>query len=179
MLIRKSSIDKKTVVPLFILGIVIASFIIPKENQGLLSTIKTWIVPIVEITVFVLIIMNIRKATKIYKQKKEQSFDLVTIVRETCASIFPKKAAGFLSVEILSFYYGFIHWRQVKLKENEFTYHKNTGTQVLLIAVIFLIGIETVAFHALLIKYNSIAAWILTGLSIYSAFQVFGFLKSY
>ncbi len=177
-LIRKTTIDNKTVVPFFILGIVIASFIIPTENQGLLSTIKTWIVPIVEITVFTLIIINIRKATKIYKEKKEQSFDLVTIIRETCASVFPKKTAGFLSVEILSFYYGFIHWKKVRLKENEFTYHKNTGTQVLLVAVIFLIAIETIAFHALLNKWNAIAAWILTGISIYSAFQVFGFLKS-
>jgi len=177
-LIRKSNINKKTVVPFFILGIVLATFVIPKEQQGLLSAIKTWILPLVEIGVITLIILNIRKAIKIYKAKKEQSFDVVSIVRNTCVDIFPKKIASFLSLEILSFYYGFVHWKKIKFKDNEFTYHKNTGSQVLFVAIIFLIAIETVAFHALLNKWSSIAAWILTSLSIYSAFQVFGFLKS-
>jgi len=177
-LIRKSKIDKKTVVPFFILGIALATFVIPKAQQGLLSVIKTWIVPIVEIGVVTLIILNIRKAIKIYKTKKEQSFDIVSIIRITCTDIFPKKVASFLSLEILAFYYGFIHWKKIKLRDNEFTYHKNTGSQVLFVAIIFLIAIETVAFHVLLNKWSSIAAWILTGISIYSAFQIFGFLKS-
>ncbi len=177
-LIRKTTINKKTVVPFFIIGIVIASFVIPQEQQGLLSSIKTWVVPIVEIGVATLIILNIRKAVKIYKEKKGQSVDIVAIIRETCTDVFPKKVAGFLSIEILTLYYGFIHWKKMKFKENEFTYHKKTGSQTLFVAIIFLIAIETVAFHALLYKWSTIAAWILTGLSIYSGFQIFGFLKS-
>ncbi len=177
-LIRKSNINKKTVVPFFILGIVLASFVIPKEQQGLLTTIKNWILPLVEFAVFLLIVFNIRKAIKLYNKKKEQVLDIVIVVRETCKDIFPTKIASFLSLEILSFYYGFIHWKKLKLRENEFTYHKNTGSQVLFVAVLFLIIIETVALHLLLTNWSSMAAWILTSISIYSAFQVFGFLKS-
>ncbi len=177
-LIRKSKIDKKTVVPLFILGIIITSFIIPKENQNLLNYIKTWVVPIVEIIVLSLVVMNVRKAIKVFNKKKEYSFDLLNNIRDTCSTIFPKTISNFLSIEIASFYYGFFHWKPLKLKENEFTYHKNTGTQALLFTIIILIAIETVAFHALLNRWSSTAAWVLTGISIYSAFQIFGFLRS-
>lgn len=177
-LIRKSNIDKKTVVPFFIGGIIIATFVIPQENQGLLETVKTWVVPLVEITVITLIVLNVRKALEIYKVKKENSFDLLTNIRATCTTVFPKHFANFLAIEITSFYYGFIHWKKIKPTKNEFTYHKNTGSQSLLIAVIILIAIETVAFHALLNRWSATAAWILTGISIYSAFQIFGFLRS-
>ncbi|BAO74315.1 hypothetical protein [Winogradskyella sp. PG-2] len=65
-----------------------------------------------------------------------------------------------------------------QLKPNEFSYHKDSGTIGLLIALLFLIVIETVAFHLLLSRWNTIVAWVLTGISIYSGIQILGFLKS-
>jgi hypothetical protein len=65
-----------------------------------------------------------------------------------------------------------------ELKENEFSYHKDSGTITLLIAIIFIVAIETLVLHILLTKWSSLVAWILTFLSIYSGIQIFGFLKS-
>ena len=65
-----------------------------------------------------------------------------------------------------------------KLNENEFSYHKDSGTISLLIAIIFIVAIETVVLHILLQKWNVTVAWILTFLSIYSGIQLLGFLKS-
>ncbi len=64
------------------------------------------------------------------------------------------------------------------IKENEFSYHKDSGTLSLLIAIIFIVAIETVVLHLLLVKWSSLSAWIFTFLSIYSGIQFFGFLKS-
>ena len=44
--------------------------------------------------------------------------------------------------------------------------------------LIFSIAIETFAIHLLLLKWSETAAWILTGISIYTAIQVFGLAKS-
>jgi len=178
LLIRKKNIPKTTVVPLFILGIVIASHIIPKENQSFLDIAKTWLIPLVEISVLSLVGFKVYKTIQLYKVKKGVNTDFFTVVKNVCNEIVPKKLAIPMATEIGIIYYGFIHWKKIKLKENEFTYHKNTGSQMLLVTVIFLIVIETVAFHALLNKWSSIAAWMLTGLSIYSSFQIFGFLRS-
>jgi hypothetical protein len=83
-----------------------------------------------------------------------------------------------VATEIAVFYYGFIYWKKRKLEVNEFSYHKNSGTIGLLAAIIFIVAIETVTVHILLDKWSSIAAWIFTGLSVYSGIQIFGFLKS-
>ncbi|AXT52239.1 hypothetical protein D1818_15845 [Aquimarina sp. BL5] len=81
-------------------------------------------------------------------------------------------------MEIAVFYYGFVSWRKTKLQNNEFSYHKNSGTIPILIALIPIIAIETYVLNILLSKWSITAAWLVSALSIYSGFQIFGFLKS-
>jgi len=81
-------------------------------------------------------------------------------------------------MEIAVFYFGFISWKKRIFSANEFTYHKNSGTISVLLGFMLVIIIETYVLHILLLKWSSIAAWIATGLSIYSGIQIFGFLKS-
>lgn len=178
LLIRKTNIPKTTVVPFIIIGIVTCSLILPTENQYYLNLFKTWVLPIVEVSILSFVIFNIRKAIKRYNLNKTESFDFFTTLKNTCYEILPRAAAIPAVTEISVFYYGFIYWRKRKLKENEFSYHKNSGTISLLIAIVFIIGIETVVLHVLLVKWSAIVAWVLTFLSIYSGIQIFGFLKS-
>ena len=179
LLIRKTSIPKITAVPLLILGIVICSFILPLENQFYLSLFKTWILPVIELFILGFVIYNIRKAVQLYKlNKKNESFDFFTVLKSTCYNILPKGTVLPVVTEIAVFYYGFINWKKRQLEPNEFSYHKDSGTVGILIAILFLIAIETVAFHLLLSKCNTTAAWTLTGVSIYSGIQILGFLKS-
>lgn len=179
LLIRKTAIPKTTVIPFIILGVVVCSFIIPVENQYYLSLFKTWILPLIELSVLAFITYNFIKAIRLYKSKKnEMSSDFFTILKQTCSNILPKVAVIPFVTEISVFYYGFIYWKKRHLKANEFSYHKDSGTIGLLIALLFLIAIETVAFHLLLSKWNTTVAWILTGISIYSGIQILGFLKS-
>ncbi|EDP70331.1 hypothetical protein FBALC1_06228 [Flavobacteriales bacterium ALC-1] len=179
LLIRKTSIPKTTIVPFIILGVVVSSFILPAENQYYLSLFKTWVLPVIELSILSFVIYNIIKARKRYKQNKTKvTTDFFTTLKSTCYEILPKAAVIPVVTEIAVFYYGFIYWKKKKLKSNEFSYHKDSGTIGLLIAIIFLIAIETVTFHILLAKWNTIAAWILTGISIYSGLQIFGYVKS-
>lgn len=178
LLIRKTKIPKTTVVPFLVLGIAICTLILPSENQYYLNLFKTWIFPIVELSILSFVIYNVRKGIKRYKLNKTESFDFFTTLKNTCYEILPKGIVIPVVTEIAVFYYGFLYWKKRELKENEFSYHKDSGTITLLIAIIFIVAIETVVFHILLAKWNSIAAWVLTFLSIYSGIQIFGFLKS-
>jgi len=178
LLIRNTSIPKTTIVPLMIIGLIIGSIILPSENQYYLTLFKIWVFPVIEMTMIGFVIFNIRKAIKKFKKNKAYTFDFFSTLKETCYEILPKKAVIPVVTEIAVFYYGFIYWKKRNLNKNEFSYHKNSGTISLLVAIIFIIGIETVAFHFLLLKWSDTAAWILTFLSIYSAIQIFGFLKS-
>jgi small nuclear ribonucleoprotein (snRNP)-like protein len=178
LLIRKTSIPKTTVVPFLIVGIVICSLILPAENQYYLNLFKIWVLPIVELSILSFIIYDIRKAIKDYKLNKNESFDFFTTLKNICYKTLPKGAVMPVATEIAVFYYGFIYWKKRKLKSNEFTYHKDSGTITLLVAIIFIVAIESVTFHILLTKWNNTVAWIFTFLSIYSGIQIFGFLKS-
>lgn len=179
LLIRKTSIPKTTIVPFIILGLVVGSFIIPAENQLYLNLFKTWALPIIELSVFSFVLYNIIKAVRLYKSSNaEGNLDFFTTLKSTCYKILPKAAVIPVVTEIAVIYYGFINWKRRKLKPNEFSYHNDSGTIGLLMALVFLIAIETLALHLLLAKWNIVVAWILTGLSIYSGIQIIGFLKS-
>ena len=178
LLIRKTSIPKTTIIPFIILGSIICSLLLPQENQQYVSLFKIWVLPLIELSVLSFVIYNVRKGIQSFKKKKGLSFDFFTTLKNTCSEILPKYAVSPIVTEIAVFYYGFIYWKKRALKENEFSYHKNSGTIALLIAIIGVVAIETVVLHMLLTKWSSIAAWILTFLSIYSGIQIFGFLKS-
>jgi hypothetical protein len=178
LLIIKTNIPKTTVAPFLIIGIIICSLILPTENQYYLNLFKTWVLPILELSILTFVIFNVRKGIKRYKLNKTESFDFFTTLKGTCYEILPKGAVIPVVTEIAVFFYGFVHWKKIKLKDNEFSYHKDSGTVTLLIAIIFIVAIETVTFHILLAKWNITVAWILTFLSIYSGIQIFGFVKS-
>lgn len=178
VLIQKKKIPRTTTIPLFILGILIASYIIPKEHQSLLHWIKTWIFPLVELGVGIFVFYKVRKTVKQYKINAQQGLDFFSALKESCQEVLPGKAATLLAMELAVFYYGFIYWKKKTLKKNEFTYHKKSGSISLLTALILIIGIETYVLHILLLKWSVIAAWVISILSIYSGIQIFGFLKS-
>ena len=178
LLIRKTKIPKTTVVPFLILGTVICYMILPTENQQYVNLFKVWILPIVELSVVAYVIYNIRKGIESYKQKKEASFDFFTTLKKTCYEILPKRVVIPVVTEISVFYYGFFYWRKRVLKENEFSYHKESGSITILIALLLIIAVETVTLHTLIANQSSVAAWVLTFLSVYSGLQIFGFLKS-
>ncbi|WP_235923567.1 hypothetical protein [Psychroflexus aurantiacus] len=178
LLIRKSKIPKISVIPVLIIGLLIGSFFLPKEDQQYLQYFKTWILPFLELAVLSYVFYKLRKAIIKFKENEKSTFDFFTSLKDTCYDILPRKAVMPVVTEIGVFYYGFIYWKRRKLKANEFSYHKDSGTIALLVVILFLVAIETAAIHILLSKWSDAAAWVLTFLSMYSGIQIFGFLKS-
>lgn len=178
LLIRKTKIPKTTVVPIIMIGFVIGSLFLPKENQTYIKLFQVWVLPIIEISVVTFIIVKFRAAKKKLKAAQEDVPDFYDALRRICSEILPNSVIPLFATEVAVIYYGFINWRKEKLKPNQFSYHKSSGTLAILGAVIFMIGVETFAIHILLAKWNNLAAWILTVISFYTAIQIFGFLKS-
>ncbi len=176
LLIRNTKIPNITVVPFLILCTIICHFVLPNEHHTYLNLFKTWILPIIELGVVSLIITKVVYIIRHYKRKKQCSpFDFFTVLKETCIEILPKPIVWPLVTEISIFYYGFIHWKKRRLKENEFSYHKESGSVTLLIALILIIGIETYVVHVALMTWSNTIAWIITGISIYTGVQILGF----
>ena len=178
LLIRKTNISKTSVAYFLIFGIIIGSFILPKENQNYLNLFKLWVLPIIELSILAIVILNLKNAITASKLNKDVSFDFFTSLKMVLYKVLPKTLVMPVAMEIGVLFYGFIFWKKRELKVNEFTYHKDSGTIALLLAFIFIIAIETFVLHLLLSKWSNTIAWILTLLSAYTCIQIFGFLKS-
>lgn len=178
LLIRNTNIPKTTIIPVLIAGMIVGTIILPPQSQYYLNLFKTWVLPIVEISIISFVIYKVRQTIKGFKVNQNPSLDFYSTLKNTCYEILPKSLVIPVVTEIAVFYYGFIHWKKRTLNENEFSYHRESGTVSLLIAIILIVLIETFVIHMLLIKWSELAAWILTFLSIYSGLQLFGFLKS-
>ena len=178
LLIRKTDIPKITVFPLMLLGLLLGSYFLPPQKQTYLDLFKYWGLPLIELSVLILIGLKVSRALKTYTTFKSLSPDFYEVLKKVCLQEFPKKLAPLLISEVAVFYYGFVRWKKRTILPNEYSYHQKSGTPSLLMGLIMVIGIETVAMHFVLAKWSTVAAWILTGVSIYSAIQVFGFAKS-
>lgn len=177
LIIRKRGIPKITVLSMFVIGVVVLSYALPVEHQSLLSIVKTFAIPLVEIVVLSFIIYKVVKITESYKQQQKSADFYTTMVKAT-AEVLPKQVAPILVTEISVVYYGFINWKKYLLKENEFSYHKKSTIHSILIGFLMVILIETFTLHFLLAKWSVITAWVLTILSIYTGLQFFALLRS-
>lgn len=177
-LIWKKTIPKTTAVPFFIAGLVLGSYIIPAGYQSYLDLAWQWVVPVVELAVFTLVVLKVRAVLKSYNTKKKESLDFHTLIKQVCGEVLPGRVDKILAFEISVIYYGFVNWKRRKLQANEFSYHKKTGTIAVLAILIGIIWVETAVTHLLLQRWSPLAAWMLTVLSLYSGFQIFGMLRS-
>jgi len=179
VLSRKSRISKLRAVPFFIGGIAIATFLLPESGQVHLNFIKTYVLPIIELTVLAVLISKISKAVRVYKSRFATSADFLVVSKKSALELFgPSKFSAFLASEIGMFYYALIAWKKRRPFPNTFTNYKENGSIALAGAFLMVIFIETFALHILLAKWNVIAAWFLTATSIYTALMVFAHIKA-
>ena len=178
LLVRKTAIPNITVVPFFILAVVVAGVVIPSEHQSWLELVKTWIVPLAELFVLTFVIVKVYGTRQAYHKLKGSDPDVFTALKGAAEEILPKGISTAFATEIAVFYYGLLDWKKRPLKQNEFSYHKHSGTLAVLGAIIFLVIAETFVFHLLLQRWSVTAAWIVSGLSIYSGLQLLGLARS-
>ncbi|WP_258099113.1 hypothetical protein [Marinoscillum pacificum] len=175
--IWKTKTPKITAVPVFILGIVIATFLIPEDKQFHLNLIKNFLLPVVELSVLGLVIYKVNQGKKAFSKSEESDyyFKLKTAAKEILPSA---RVANILATEIGMIYYALISWKKSKPRNNQFTYHKENGAMALMFIIIVMILVETIALHFLLIRWNEAVAWVLFVLSLYTALQILGHAKA-
>ena len=178
-LIRKKKIPKTTAVPLFIAGLLLATFLIPDAYHFHLDLLWTYAFPLIELSAVSLVVYKAVQVTRTYKQEGG-SADFLTVFRTSAEKVLGNESiAGILTTEIAVFYYSFVSWKKSKsLPALQFSYHKETGATAIYGVFIFLILIETVALHFIAALWSPTIAWVLTILSLYTCIQLLGLLKA-
>lgn len=178
LLIQRKNLSWIFVIPVAAAGIVLAGLVLPKEDQQFLVQARMVSISLMELIVFAFLIIKVRKAKKAYNLQKDAAYDFYTALKSAISEVVPKGLSNLLSTEIAVLYYGLFCWGKRKLGSNEFTCHKENGTIAVLSAIIFMIIVETVVQHILIGLFSATVAWIITIVSIYSVFVLFGISKS-
>ncbi|QLG44669.1 hypothetical protein [Costertonia aggregata] len=175
---KKKAKNKLKTVPFFIMGILLATVLLPENQQEHVNYIKTYLFPVVECAVLLLVLYKIYKSVRIFKYNSKQSEDINTIINQSVHEIFgTSKMSYFIASEIIMLYYLLFSWKKQKTTHKAFTHHKENASIALCCGFLLIIVIETFTFHILLSKWNGIAAWMLTATSIYTAFMIIAHMK--
>ncbi|MFS4466794.1 hypothetical protein [Maribacter sp. 2210JD10-5] len=176
---RKSRRSKLQVVPFFMIGIVLSSFLLPKSQHEHLNYIKTYLFPLLELTIFCTLVFKIHKGVKVFKSNTRSEMDFQEICAESVEeSLGNSKFTSLFTSEITMLYYAFLTWRKKKFSCTTFTNYKENAAIALSIAFILIILIETISFHMVLVQWSNILAWILTATSIYTVLMIFAHIKA-
>lgn len=176
LLIRSSTIPKTTVVPVFILGILLGTLILPVEQQDYLNWIKTWCVPVVEGIVLSYIVYQLYRVRTLYQKQDNADFYMQTL--EVVQELFPKKISYFMASELVVPYYCLGRGKDKPLAKNQFYYHQKSGSVALLWALVMIIIVELIGLHFLIGLFSEVAAWCLTILSAYTCAQIIALIRS-
>ncbi|WP_394747482.1 hypothetical protein [Spongiimicrobium salis] len=179
LVIRKRNIPKITLIPLIVIGIIIASYILPEQQQSHLNAIKAYVLPLTELLVLSVLVFKISKGIRTFRLASKTRSDFYEISKSSAKTLFGKTPfAAFFASEISMFYYAGFAWRFKKLQKQEFSNYKDNASIAMAVALLLVVGIETFTFHILLMKWSVVAAWIFTGSSLYTAVLIIAHIKA-
>ena len=178
--IRKSNVSKLTVTRVFIVGLIVAGFVLNAHSNTLLQIIKTWISPIIECVVIFFIVSKFYIANKKTKAANSNKLDFLIHCRTVMFQVTGnEKFANIVSSEIAVLYYAFLGSKDKTIdNDTKFTSYKENGVGIVLWAILSIFLIETTGMHFLLTLWSKTIAWVLTGLSFYTCIQLFAHIKA-
>ncbi|HKK77173.1 MAG TPA: hypothetical protein VJ953_18985 [Saprospiraceae bacterium] len=174
--VRKTSIPQITVVPVFILSVLLLGYLLPDTYTRLPHQIETFVFPVLELLVLGFIIQKVWAFAKAFPQDSTDN-DFLIMIRQAAREVFQNgKLAQVFATEIAMFYYAFFSWQ--KTQTSGFTHYRKNGLVALLWAVIMILLVETFVLHIFLMRWNAAVAWIIFGLSLYGALQIFAHIRA-
>ncbi|KAB2810175.1 hypothetical protein [Phaeocystidibacter luteus] len=177
LLIRKREIPNITVVPITVLSLILGFVLLRPEDQTYLHYFESFVLPFVELGVVGFILWKVVQIRKALKANADTTSDFFDSLLMAVSDILPRPVVRPFALEIAVFYYAF-RFKKAKPIEGSFTYHRESGVTALYGALVFIILVETAVLHILLERWSPLTAWILTGISLYTAIQFLAYARS-
>ncbi len=176
--VRRKHAPLVTLIPIFILSLVLTGLILPVEQHAYLDLLKL-VIPFIELLVLSYIAIKIRALIKTFRSIQTDELYFSDALAESCHRVLGKvPGLGFIRTEFSLLYLAMCGWfkkyEPINLKHAVFSYHRKSGYGAILGVMMMALVTETLALHILLQQWRSLAAWIFTGLSAYSMLWLLG-----
>ncbi len=178
LLVRKKQAPAITLIPVIILSLIVAGFILPSSQQTYLDWLKN-LIPALELVVLGFVFSKIRKiAHRFHEAKRSEVYVTDALTASVKQALGNVPGLGFILTEFSLLYLAFAGWLK-KFSSSDpghlpFSYHRRSGYAAIAAVLLLVLITETAALHLLLQRWSALAAWIFTGLSIYGAFWLLG-----
>ena len=161
-----------TIGPVFILAFVMAHLILPSTHHSYLDQLEL-LLPLIEGVVLLGVLFKLRAIMRAYRQVRPTSIYATDALLSSLQQVLGvHKLLPMFITELTTPYYVTLGWfktyKPIHVEHQALTYHRRSGYGLVIGLFSFLIIVETLLVHLLVQHWSPAAAWILTGLSIYS-----------
>lgn len=184
LVVRRKHIPTITVVPIFVLSLILAGRILPQENHSYLKKVEL-VAPLVEVIVFAVVAIKARQIAGHFRQIRPTfpySPEALELAIQRGLGAVPPIVGTLLSTELSLIYFAFTGWFRKFHPERQngltFSYHRQGGYLAVLGFMVFMLLLETTVVHLLLQRWSQTAALILTLATVYTLVWLFGDLHS-
>jgi hypothetical protein len=148
---------------------------LPSSSHKYLDYVKL-LLPLVEAAALIYVLVNIRRIYASYRKNSKNSSDFTDALRQSLREAFKtEKGIELVAAEISAIYYGLFAWFKKPAAVwgwQSFSYHRKTGASTLLWGFLVIVALEIMPMHLILQLWNGTAAWMFTGLGIYTAYML-------
>jgi len=171
--VRTGKARALTIAPVFLLGTMTASAVIPRAEQQFLRQLGAVMVPFAELLLAGALVRRIAKARK-ERSTSSDPYERIHAAARTLAC--DGLVADVIASEVAMLYYATFGWR-LRAEEprgTALTFHERSGWGSILACIFVLIAAEGLGMHLLLSRWSPIAAWAWTGLDLWAAIWLLG-----
>ncbi len=178
--IRKSNVSRLTVIRVFVVGVLFAGVILRSQSNPVLQFIKTWVSPLIELSVIFIISRKFYAANKKARVANENKIDFLLHCQSVMWQVLGnEKLANMISSEVSVMYYAFFSVKERSPDyKTKFTSYKENGLLLILGVILSIFLVETTGVHFLLTVWSKTIAWVITGLSLYTCLQLFAHMRA-
>lgn len=174
LLVRKGRWPRVTALELMLAGLAAAAVLLPFQRARLLRLLELAVLP-VEAALLVWIGARTVRALRRTRSTSAARDAFEQIRRTTRDIVAAPRLADAIAFEVAVFYYALFSWRtrphgpsRAPVQARAFAYHARSGYGGIVVAVLLLTVVEGTAVHLLVSLWSPVAAWVLTGTSIYA-----------
>jgi hypothetical protein len=165
--------------PLMLLGFLGSFLLVPEAHQDILKGLRNTVLPVIEIGVLALVGYRAVKTVRKLRAAGQGQGDGLAAIRQAFQnSGLPPVVSRFMATEIGVLYYVFWVWKPSGARSGRFSMYRESGQISLCVALLLVLGIETIVLHRILTPHYEVLAWILSILSIYSGFYFLAHIKA-
>jgi hypothetical protein len=171
LLVRTRRAPWIILIPTFVVGYAVAMTTIPPQHHFLLEMIRLLVVPAELCVIVYLVVLTRRTFASAAGSEGDFATRFRFAARKVLASRIP---ADIITTELSLFYYALDLRRPSPAKTGSYTMHRQVGYLTVMVGLIMVLFAETVPVHLIVSRWSSLAAWILTALSIYALIWLVG-----